>query len=58
MLVVFCTGGSPAESPEMEAFLINNFSELEREKLHAVSYTHLDVYKRQQIHQSKSVNTY
>ena len=34
MLVVFCTGGSPAESPEMEAFLSNNFSELEREKLH------------------------
>lgn len=34
MLVVFCTGGSPAESPEMEDFLSNNFSELEREKLH------------------------
>lgn len=34
MLVVFCTGGSPAESPEIEAFLSNNFSELEREKLH------------------------
>lgn len=34
MLVAFCTGGSPAESPEMEAFLSNNFSELEREKLH------------------------
>ena len=34
MLVVFCTGGSPAERPEMEAFLSNNFSELEREKLH------------------------
>lgn len=34
MLVVFCTGGSPAESTEIEVFLSNNFSELEREKLH------------------------
>ena len=41
MLVVFCTGGSPAESPEMEAFLSNNFSELEREKLHVLSLIHI-----------------
>lgn len=34
MLVIFCTGGSPAESPEMETFLSNNFSESEREKVH------------------------
>lgn len=33
-LIAFCTGGSPAESPEIEAFLRNNFSEAEREKVH------------------------
>ena len=31
VLIAFCTGGSPAESPEIEAFLRNNFSEKERE---------------------------
>lgn len=34
MLVVFSTGGCPAESPEIDAFLNNNFSEKEREKIH------------------------
>lgn len=33
LLIVFCTGGSPAESPEIETFLRNNFSEAEREKV-------------------------
>ncbi|MGN1348989.1 MAG: flavodoxin family protein [Acutalibacteraceae bacterium] len=33
-LIAFCTGGSPAESPEIEPFLSNNFSEAEREKVH------------------------
>lgn len=28
-LIAFCTGGSPAESPEIETFLSNNFSEVE-----------------------------
>ncbi len=32
-LAVFCTGGSPAESPEIAAFLRSNFSEAEREKV-------------------------
>lgn len=32
--IAFCTGGSPAESPEIEAFLRSNFSETEREKVH------------------------
>lgn len=36
-LVVFCTGGSPAESPEIASFLENNFSETERGKI-AVFY--------------------
>lgn len=34
ILVVFCTGGSPAESPEIETFLNNNFSGAERERVH------------------------
>lgn len=33
ILIAFCTGGSPAESPEIETFLGNNFSETEREKV-------------------------
>lgn len=33
LLVVFCTGGSPAESSEIEAFFSNNFSQAEREKV-------------------------
>lgn len=33
-LIVFCTGGSPAENPEIETFLLGNFSESEREKIH------------------------
>lgn len=33
-LVVFSTGGCPAGSPEIEAFLNNNFSETERNKIH------------------------
>lgn len=32
-LVVFCTGASPAENPDIEAFLKNNFSDAEREKI-------------------------
>lgn len=32
-LLVFCTGGSPAESPEIEAFLRGNFSQSEWERL-------------------------
>ena len=28
-LIAFCTGGTPAESPEIENFLNNNFSEWE-----------------------------
>lgn len=32
-LIVFCTGGSPAESPEIDAFLSGNFSQAEREQL-------------------------
>lgn len=32
-LIVFCTGGSPAESPEIEPFLNGSFSEAEREKV-------------------------
>lgn len=35
MLIVFCTGGSPAESPEIDAFLSGNFSGSERGKVHA-----------------------
>lgn len=34
VLIVFCTGGSPAESPEIEPFFRNNFSEAEWEKVH------------------------
>lgn len=34
MLVVFCTGGSPAQSPEIETFLHGNFSEKERKMVH------------------------
>lgn len=34
MLVAFCTGGSPAESPEIDTFLNNNFSKAEQEKVH------------------------
>ncbi len=34
ILVVFCTGGSPAGSPEIEDFLESNFSGQEREMLH------------------------
>lgn len=34
LLVVFSTGGIPAESPEIATFLNNNFSEAEREKVH------------------------
>ncbi len=34
LLVVFCTGGSPAESSEIENFLLSNFSEAERKKVH------------------------
>lgn len=33
ILVVFCTGGSPAGSPEIKAFIANNFSEAERERV-------------------------
>lgn len=33
LLIAFCTGGSPAESPEIETFLSNNFSVAEREKV-------------------------
>lgn len=33
-LIAFCTGGSPAASPEIETFLRNNFSEAERKKVH------------------------
>lgn len=33
VLVVFCTGGSPANRPEIEAFLNGNFSQTEREKV-------------------------
>lgn len=33
-LIVFCTGGSPAESPEIETFLLGNFSDAERESVH------------------------
>lgn len=34
MLIIFCTGGSPAESPEIETFLLGNFSDAERKKVH------------------------
>ena len=34
-LIVFSTGGSPAESPEIAAFLRNQFSEEERGRIHA-----------------------
>ena len=34
MLVAFCTGASPAESPEIAAFLSSNFSEAERQAVH------------------------
>lgn len=34
-LIAFCTGGTPAESPEIENFLNNNFSEWERKKVFA-----------------------
>lgn len=33
MLVAFCTGGSPAGSPDIEAFLFSNFNEAERERV-------------------------
>lgn len=33
-LITFCTGGTPAESPEIETFLSNNFSQTERKKVH------------------------
>ena len=33
-LIAFCTGGNPAENPEIETFLNNNFSEAERKKVH------------------------
>ena len=32
-LIAFCTGGSPAENPEIEDFLSNNFNEAERAKV-------------------------
>lgn len=35
LLMVFCTGGSPAESPEIETFLSSNFSGEERKMVHA-----------------------
>lgn len=34
LLIVFCTGGSPAGSPEIATFLSSNFSEEEWEKVH------------------------
>lgn len=34
LLVVFCTGGSPAESPEINTFLSHNFTEAERKIVH------------------------
>lgn len=33
ILIAFCTGGSPAESPEIETFLRNNFSGAEQKKV-------------------------
>ena len=33
LLIVFCTGGSPAESPDIEAFLFSNFDEAQRERV-------------------------
>lgn len=33
-LVVFCTGGSPAEGPDIEIFLRNHFSDAERNRVH------------------------
>ncbi len=35
MLIVFCTGGSPAETPEIKTFFSNNFSEAEQKIVHA-----------------------
>lgn len=32
-LIVFCTGGNPAGSPDIATFLSNNFSEAERERV-------------------------
>lgn len=34
ILIAFCTGGSPFESPQITPFLLGNFSEAEREKVH------------------------
>lgn len=33
LLIAFCTGGSPAKSPDIEDFLFSNFNEAEREKV-------------------------
>lgn len=35
MLVVFSTGGSPAENPEIETYLLGNFSESEQKRVYA-----------------------
>lgn len=35
VIVVFCTGGSPAKSPEIETFLLGNFRESERKRVYA-----------------------
>lgn len=34
ILIAFCTGGSPAESPEIETFLSSNFSEAQWKMVH------------------------
>lgn len=45
-LIAFCTGGNPAENPEIETFLNNNFSEAERRIRSARS--HPDIKTRHQ----------
>lgn len=34
VLIVFCTGGSPADNPEIETFMRSNFSEAEQKRIH------------------------